>query len=74
MASASDGPKAQQRARGKAPKDFAKQFPRDEAMTRAFLSGHHAMVAVADFFHVHYMTVSRIGKAYEATQAAAVRK
>jgi putative transposase len=59
-------PKAQQRARAKELKEFAKKYPRDEAIARAFLSGHHTMAAVADFFRVHYTTVSRIVKAYEA--------
>jgi putative transposase len=62
-------PKAQQRARAKELKDFAKKFPRDEAIARAFLSGHHTMASVADFFHVHYTTVSRVVKAFEAARA-----
>jgi putative transposase len=60
-------PKAQQRARAKELKEFAKKYPRDEAIARAFLSGHHTMASVADFFHVHYTTVSRLVKAFEAT-------
>jgi putative transposase len=63
-------PKAQQRTRAKELKEFAKKYPRDEAIARAFLSGHHTMAAVADFFRVHYTTVSRIVKAHEAELAA----
>ncbi len=69
--SVSEVPKAQQRAREKALRDFAKHFPRDEAIARAYLSGHHTMAAVADFFRVHYTTVSRIVKAHEALSAVA---
>ncbi|MGL4231352.1 MAG: hypothetical protein ACRDAM_00635 [Casimicrobium sp.] len=65
----SEVPKAQQRARAKEFKDFAKKFPRDEAIARAFLSGHHTMAAVADFFHVHYTTVSRLVKGFENAKA-----
>lgn len=64
----SEIPKAQQRARAKELKDFAKKFPRDEAMARAYLSGHHTMAAVADYFHVHYTTVSRLVKALEEVE------
>lgn len=45
--------------------DFAAQYPRNEAMTRAFLSGHHTQQAIADHFGVHYTTMSRIIKAHE---------
>ena len=44
-------------------------YPRNEAMARAFLSGQHAMAAVAQHFRVHYSTVSRAVRDHE--QAAA---
>jgi putative transposase len=65
----SEVPKAQQRASAKALKDFAKKFPRDEAIARAYLSGHHTMASIAEHFHVHYTTVSRLVKAFEVAQA-----
>lgn len=45
--------------------DYAAQYPRNEAMSRAFLSGHHTQQAIATYFGVHYTTVSRIIKAHE---------
>jgi putative transposase len=64
----SEVPKAQQRASAKALKDFAKKFARDEAIARAYLSGHHTMASIAEHFHVHYTTVSRLVKSFEAAQ------
>jgi putative transposase len=61
----SEIPKAQQRARAKELKDFAKKYPRDEAIACAYLSGHHTMAAIAEYFHVHYTTVSRLVKSFE---------
>lgn len=61
----SEVPKAQQRARAKELKDFAKKFPRDEAIARAYLSGHHTMASIAEHFRVHYTTVSRLVKVFE---------
>jgi putative transposase len=66
----SEVPKAQQRARAKELKDFAKKFPRDQAIARAYLSGHHTMAAIADHFHVHYTTVSRLVKVFEQSGGA----
>lgn len=58
-------PRAQRRGMMVPLADFAAQYPRNEAMTRAFLSGHHTQQAIADHFGVHYTTVSRIIKATE---------
>lgn len=58
-------PRAQRRALIQALNDFARQYPRDEAMARAYLSGQHTMLAIAAYFRVHYSTVSRAVKAYE---------
>jgi len=44
------------------------QADKKAAMARAYLSGHFRMQEIADFFDVHYSTVSRAVKAWEATQ------
>lgn len=41
------------------------RYQRDEAMARAYLSGAYTMKEIADFFHVHYMTVSRAVQKHE---------
>ncbi|MDJ0806573.1 MAG: transposase [Gammaproteobacteria bacterium] len=38
-----------------------------EAMAEAYLTGDYSMKEIADFFGVHYATVSRAVKAYEST-------
>lgn len=58
-------PRAQRRALTQALNEFERQYPRDEAMARAYLSGQHTMLAIAAHFGVHYSTVSRAVKAYE---------
>jgi putative transposase len=35
-----------------------RRYPRNEAMARAYLSGQHTMLAIAEYFGVHYSTVS----------------
>jgi putative transposase len=53
-------PRAQRRTLAKPLADFARQFPiRDEAMAQAFQTGVYSMKEIADFFSVHYSTVSR---------------
>ncbi len=58
-------PRAQRRALTQALNEFERQYPRYEAMARAYLSGQHTMLAIAAHFGVHYSTVSRAVKAYE---------
>ena len=58
-------PRAQRRALTQALADFERHYPRNEAMARAYLSGQHTMLAIAEHFGVHYSTVSRMVKAYE---------
>lgn len=58
-------PRAQRRALTQALKDFEREYPRDEAMARAYLSGQHTMAAIAAHFGVHYSTVSRMVKRHE---------
>ena len=60
-------PRAQRRVLKRALADFARQHERDEAIALAYLSGQHTMAAIAGHFNVHYTTVSRLVKAYEAT-------
>lgn len=58
-------PRAQRRALTQPLTDFEQCYPHDEAMARAYLSGQHTMLAIAEHFGVHYSTVSRAVKAYE---------
>ena len=44
---------------------FEKRYSRDEAMGRAYLSGRHTMLAIAEHFGVHYSTVSRAVRCLE---------
>ena len=62
----SEVPKTQRRVLGKALAEYQNEFSRDEAMARAYLSGAYTMKAIGEFFGVHYMTVSRAVKKYEA--------
>ena len=61
-------PRAQRRALRRALSDFASKYPRDEAIALAYLSGRHTMGQIAQHFGMHYTTVSRLVKAYEAAQ------
>ena len=58
-------PKAQRRAEKKALTDFAKTYNKQEAAACSYLSGHHTMATQADYFNVHYATISRWVKGYE---------
>ena len=57
-------PRAQRRAAKRALAEFAGAHERNEAL--AYLSGQHTTSAIAAHFGVHYTTVSRLVKAYEA--------
>lgn len=59
-------PLAQRRAMARELSAFSKSYEKTEAAARAYLSGHHTMAAIAEHFDVHYATVSRWVKAYEA--------
>jgi len=59
-------PRAQRRALARELADYANTYERDDAVALAYLSGHHTMAAVANHFDVHYTTVSRLVKKYEA--------
>ena len=61
-------PRAQRRAAKRALAEFASTHERKEAIALAYLSGQHTMAAIATRFGVHYTTVSRLVKAYEADQ------
>ena len=49
----------------KALTDFAKTYNKQEAAACSYLSGHHTMATQADYFNVHYATISRWVKGYE---------
>ncbi len=59
-------PRAQRRPISQPLASFAKQHDRDTAIALAYLSGQHTMAAIADYFRVHYTTVSRLVKRHEA--------
>ena len=61
-------PKAQRRALARELADYANTYERDDAIAVAYLSGRHTMAAIADYFGVHFTTVSRLVKKYEAAQ------
>jgi len=53
-------PRAQRRPFAKPLAEFARRYPtRREAMARAFQTGVYSMQEIADYFGVHYSTVSR---------------
>lgn len=61
-------PRVQRRALTQALAEFERRYPRNEAMARAYLSGQHTMLAIAEHFGVHYSTVSRMVKGYESAE------
>jgi len=61
-----DTPRAHSASAPKPLAGYASQYPRDEAMARAYLSGHFSLVTIGAHFGVSYATVSRAVKAYEA--------
>jgi len=67
-------PRAQRRALAKSVAEFAHRYPdRREAMARAFQTGVYTMQEVADYFGVHYSTVSRAVRRLETGNASAAR-
>ena len=49
--------------------DYQQKYPdRNAAMAHAYRSGAYTMAQIADFFKVHYMTVSRAVRAVEAAK------
>ena len=63
-------PRAQRRPFAKPLAHYAKQHDRQRAMALAYLSGDHTMKAIAEYFGVHYSTVSRAVSACEADTAS----
>ena len=60
-------PKPQKLALPKPLDFYVKNYPKDEAMARAYLSGHYTLAAeVGEAFRKSYATVSRSVKAFEA--------
>jgi len=67
-------PRAQRRPLAKPLGDFARRYPdRREAMARAFQTGVYSMQEIADYFGVHYSTVSRAVRRLEAGTGPAAR-
>jgi len=58
-------PRAQRRALKQPLEEFERQYDRNEAMARAYLSGRHTMAVIAQHFGVHYATVSRAVNAHK---------
>jgi DNA invertase Pin-like site-specific DNA recombinase len=54
--------------------DFARRYPeRREAMARAFRTGVYSMQEIADYFGVHYSTVSRAVRRLEPADGQTAR-
>ena len=54
-------PQVQRRPSPLSLRDYAARYPeRNHAMTQAFATGHYTLKAIAEYFGVHYSTVSRI--------------
>lgn len=65
-------PRAQRRPLAKPLADFARRYPdRHEAMARAFQTSVYSMQEIADYFGVHYSTVSRAVRRLEAGNGSA---
>ena len=65
-------PRAQRRALAKPLGDIAGRYPaRREAMARAYQTGAYTMQEIADYFGVHYATVSRAVRQLERSTASA---
>ncbi len=56
---------AQRRALPPSLTNYEQRHDRDEAMARAYLSGRHALAAIARHFSVHSTAVSRAVSGYE---------
>ena len=63
-----ESPRAQRRAISQPLEHFENNHPRIEAMARAYLSGRHTMLKIAEHFGVHYSTVSRAVRAFEGEE------
>lgn len=60
-------PRAQRRPVAKPLDHFTRHYPDTaQVMALAYLSGDYTMKAIADHFEVHYTTVSRAVKEFEA--------
>jgi putative transposase len=64
-------PRAQRRPLARPLAEFARRYPdRHEAMARAFQTGVYTMQEIADYFGVHYSTVSRAVRRFENANGA----
>jgi REP element-mobilizing transposase RayT len=64
-------PRAQRRALAEPLASFARRYPeRGEAMAQAFATGVYTMQEIAAFFGVHYSTVSRAVRRFDAERRA----
>ena len=58
-------PRIQRRPLARPLAEYAADYPRNEAMARAYLSGRYSLVEIARHFGVHYSTVSRVVRRHE---------
>jgi len=58
-------PRAQRRPMGVSLSSYAARSDRRRAMAEAYLSGYYTMKDIAEYFRVHYSTVSRAVRAME---------
>jgi hypothetical protein len=64
-------PRAQRRPLASSLAEFARRYPvRHEAMARAFQTGAYSMQEIADYFGVHYSTVSRAVRRLETATSS----
>jgi hypothetical protein len=61
----SEVPKAQRSAKPQSLEYYASNYEPKKAMYEAYRSGHYTMKVIAEFFDVHYATVSRAIRKYE---------
>ena len=66
MSTLTEVPLGQRRAMARELSAFSKSYEKTKAASRAYLSGQHTMAAIAKHFNLHYASVSRWVKTYEA--------
>ena len=56
----SEIPRKQRQQPRKSLSSYAERYPRNKAMRLAYDSGEYTLKVIADYFGVHYSTVSRV--------------
>jgi REP element-mobilizing transposase RayT len=63
-------PRRQRRPMARPLEAYRQEDPPDQAIAKAYLSGDYSMKEIADFFDVHYATVSRAVKRFEKVMSS----